>query len=117
MRLCKVVLGLYQCELCGTHYMTPEQAQACEQSGIPALRFPRGSSVRLTPEAAPPSLRGETFAVDQAAVMPRRPERTECSNELGLNGHGVSYLLRSDIGRIGFIDEEHLAPMVEDADQ
>jgi hypothetical protein len=104
----KVTYDSYQCEVCGTHYETPEQAVACENAGRPQARYPEGTAVRFRPGAGPDVLQPETFTVESNMVTLSRPARADCG---GGARHAVSYVLQNDLGRVSFISENQLMPL------
>ena len=107
----KIVIDTYECEICGTHYETPEQATACEAAGRPEPRFHPGDPVRLNPVGSPDALKDERFVVEEAIITLYQPAWVVGAvGEPQRPAHTVSYILQNHLGQVGFIAEKQVLP-------
>lgn len=107
----KIVIDTYQCEVCGTHYETPEQALDCEAAGRPQPRFHSGDPVRLNPVGSPDALKDERFVVEEALITLYQPAwAVTDESEPSRPAHTVSYILQNHLGQVGFIAEAQVLP-------
>ncbi|MFZ5816722.1 MAG: hypothetical protein ACOY93_15735 [Bacillota bacterium] len=108
-----IVIDTYECEICGTHYETPEQALACEAAGRPRPRYHPGDRVRLDPEQSPEALKEERFVVERALVTLFQPAWLFAEDGAPQPPvHTVSYILQNHLGQVGFIAERQVLPVV-----